>query len=176
MSRAARFFVLCLFTAACGGDDDSASTARVQTPTVYTPSDAGTVDGQEATTSTKPEGLGKYHLDTGGKGAWKPRRGKAAPPRILRLTLRTSPPGAMAHVDGTPIGVTPTYWEGPATGKPRDFVFTLRDHAMARYRFVPVTDGIVHGQLRKLVTIPPDAGAAEVAPPTGDGKATRGPS
>ena len=52
-----------------------------------------------------------------------------------------------------------------ATGKPRNFVFTRRGYAMARYRFVPVTDGVVHGTLDKLTSPQPDAGPVPAAQP-----------
>jgi hypothetical protein len=110
----------------------------------------------------------EYHLDPVSTDTWKPKRRRATSARTLRLTLRSTPPGAAAFVDGARIGPTPTYWEGAASGKPRNFVFTLRGHAMARYRFVPTTDGVVHATLKKLVAEPTDAGSApgDEAPPT----------
>jgi hypothetical protein len=73
-------------------------------------------------------------------------------PSTLHLVLRSSPPGALAAVDGTVVGPTPTYWRGAATGKPREFTFVLSGHALARYRFVPLRDGVVHATLARIVT------------------------
>lgn len=143
----------------------------MQTPAGPTPSDAGLPDAEIAhrASGTDPA----YHLDVPTSVGWRPTREQSAPARVLRLTLRSTPPGATALVDGVPIGATPTYWEGPASGKPRNFVFTLRGHSMARYRFVPTTDGVVHATLKKLAAEPADAGPAhdepaENEPPAGD--------
>jgi hypothetical protein len=151
-----------LLVPACVGDRSDAADKVMQTEAAAMPAtDAGIGDAKAAPAATD---LGGFHLDTGGADIWKPRRDKRNPSRTLRLTLRSSPPGAMAQVDGVPVGVTPTYWEGAATGKPRNFVFTLRGYSMARYRFVPVTDGVVHGKLDKLTSLPVDAGAAADIP------------
>jgi len=150
---------------ACGDDSEprASETRRMQTPNVHQPIDAGAAD---AVLIPEPHDApaGDFHLDTASTGTWQPTRKRSAPGRTLRLTLRSTPPSAMATVDGMRIGPTPTYWEGPATGKPRNFVFTLRGHAMARYRFVPTTDGVVHATLKKLVVDPTDAGVTEQRP------------
>ena len=152
-----------LLVPACVGDRGDAPDKVMQTEAVVTlPPDAGVGDARPAPVATD---LGGFHLDTGGTDVWQPQRDKRNPSRTLRLTLRSSPPGAMAHVDGVPVGATPTYWEGKATGKPRNFVFTRRGYAMARYRFVPVTDGVVHGTLDKLTSPQPDAGPVPAAQP-----------
>lgn len=44
-----------------------------------------------------------------------------------------------------------------ADGRPHEFTFVLPGYAIARYRFIPVRDGIVHGTLSPLKA-PPDAG------------------
>lgn len=77
--------------------------------------------------------------------------------RPLHIKLLSTPSGALAAVDGTPIGRTPAFWQGEFTGKPREFTFVLPGHAMARYRFVPTTNGVVHGTLVKLAAEPDDA-------------------
>lgn len=155
--------LLALTGSGCQGGDDGNSkpTREMATKTVAVVIDAGVpiIDARPPAASSLPD-LDDYHLDPGTRPTWRPTRPKSAPQHIVHLILRSSPPGAMAHVDGVPIGVTPTYWEGPAHGKPRDFVFTLRGYAMARYRFVPITDGVVYGKLTKLAVVPPDAGAA----------------
>jgi len=73
----------------------------------------------------------------------------------------------MAAVDGVRLGPTPVLWEGWLDGQAREFTFVMAGHALARYRFVPITDGIVHGSLVKI-TDDGDAGVPEipqVAPP-----------
>jgi len=72
------------------------------------------------------------------------------------------PAGAMAAVDGIQIGITPTYWAGEANGREHEFTFVLDGHATARYRFVPVTSGVIHGHLEPVAEEANDAG---VPPP-----------
>lgn len=88
--------------------------------------------------------------------------------RPIDITLRSSPPGAEVAVDGTVLGDTPAYWRGMADGKEHEFVFTMRGHAIARYRFVPVSSGVIHGRLDRIHE-ERDAGAGtpppEVVPP-----------
>ena len=79
--------------------------------------------------------------------AARPRNRNA---RTIGIILRSTPPGAIAAVDGQPIGPTPTYWEGEFTGSEREFTFALVKHAVARYRFVPTTNGVVHGRLEPI--------------------------
>jgi hypothetical protein len=95
----------------------------------------------------------------------------------IQITLRTSPPGASAAVDGTPVGTTPAYWSGDADGREHEFTFDLRGYALARYRFVPITSGVIHARLDPIayesdagVAISPEAtlphaGSVLVAPP-----------
>lgn len=77
--------------------------------------------------------------------------------RSIELVLRSTPPGAVAAVDGATVGPTPALWEGPADGRAREFTFVLPGYSIARYRFVPTHDGIVHGTLGQ-VKAQPDAG------------------
>lgn len=81
--------------------------------------------------------------------------------RAIDVTLRSSPPGAVAAVDGVSIGPTPAFWSGFADGREHQFVFTLPGHAIARYRFVPVSSGVIHARLDPIA-VERDAG---VAPP-----------
>jgi hypothetical protein len=95
----------------------------------------------------------------------------------IQITLRTSPAGASAAVDGTPVGTTPAYWAGDADGREHEFTFDLRGYALARYRFVPITSGVIHARLDPIaeetdagVAISPEAtlphtGSVLVAPP-----------
>jgi hypothetical protein len=69
----------------------------------------------------------------------------------IELVLRSTPPGAIASIDGKPIGNTPTFWHGPADGKPHEYTFTKEGYAIARYRFVSTQSGVVHGSLKALV-------------------------
>jgi hypothetical protein len=74
----------------------------------------------------------------------------------LRLTLRSTPSGATAAVDGREVGRTPLVHEMDADGQVHQFTFVLAGHAMERYRFPPVRDGVVHATLRPIEQ--PDAG------------------
>lgn len=87
--------------------------------------------------------------------------------RPIELILRSSPPGAVASIDGRPVGTTPTYWAGTADGRPRDVTFALPGYAVARYRFIAVRSGVVHGSLRRLSKPEPDGspGSGEPARP-----------
>jgi len=90
-----------------------------------------------------------------------------------QLLLRSTPAGAIAAVDGVRLGPTPVLWEGLLDGLSHEFTFVMAGHALARYKFVPVTSGIVHGTLVKL-TDDRDAGVPEIPPvqpqPTGAGR------
>jgi hypothetical protein len=101
--------------------------------------------------------LGDGHLDEdvphhGGGTLVAPR-----PPRPIDVTLQSTPPGAQVLVDGVLVGTTPTFWNGEADGREHEFVFMRRDHTTARYRFVPVTSGVIHARLER-VSEEPDAG------------------
>jgi len=79
-----------------------------------------------------------------------PGRQTARAGRPIDIVLRSSPPGATAAVDGVPIGPTPTYWAGEANGREHEFTFVMPGYAFARYRFVPITSGVVHARLEVL--------------------------
>lgn len=92
-----------------------------------------------------------YHLDPDVGDAPRPTtRGGLRDRKVIQLLLRSTPGGAMAAVDGVRLGTTPVLWEGLANGIPREFTFVLAGHALARYQFVPITDGIVHGTLARI--------------------------
>ncbi len=82
------------------------------------------------------------------------------PGRPIEVILRSVPLGANVAVDGTPVGVTPQMWSGE-TGGEHEFTFTIDGYSMARYRFIPITSGIVYARLEPVAE-EPDAG---VAPP-----------
>ncbi len=86
----------------------------------------------------------------------------------ISITLRSSPPGANVAVDGTFVGTTPAYWAGDADGREHEFTFDLRGYALARYRFVPITSGVIHARLDPIAE-ETDAGvsAEQALPKTG---------
>jgi hypothetical protein len=86
----------------------------------------------------------------------------ARPGKPIDVTLRSTPAGAQVAVDGAVIGNTPSFWSGTADGREHEFVFTMRGHAIARYRFVPVTSGVIHGRLDPIAE---DNDAGVAAPP-----------
>ena len=102
-----------------------------------------------------------FHLD-GADIEYEAARRDARPHkgRVIELVLRSSPSGAVAAIDGIPIGPTPTVWEGSTDGRPREFTFVLPGYAIARYRFIPMQSGVVHGTLGRLKS-EPDAGPIE---------------
>jgi hypothetical protein len=65
----------------------------------------------------------------------------------IDVMLRSAPPGATVSVDGVVVGTTPAYWYGAADGREHEFTFVLPGHAVARYRFVPVSNGFIHARL-----------------------------
>jgi hypothetical protein len=104
-----------------------------------------------------------FHLDD----TAPPRPGSRLAARDRKpgqLLLRSTPTGAIAAVDGVRLGATPVLWEGVFDGQTHEFTFVMAGHALARYRFVPVTNGIVHGTLIKL-TDDRDAGVPEIPTP-----------
>lgn len=115
-----------------------------------------------------------------------PARPAARAARPIDVTLRSSPSGATVAVDGVPVGVTPTYWAGDANGREHEFLFVRKGYAYARYRFVPVTSGVVHARLDPIAddraSLPPEllappapAPAPRPAAPAPDRDPTTGP-
>lgn len=95
---------------------------------------------------------------TASRAAARPRNRQARP---IDIALKSTPPGAIAAVDGQPLGATPTFWAGESDGLPHEFTFTRAGYASARYRFVPVASGVVHATLEAVTeplpasTVPP---------------------
>lgn len=87
-----------------------------------------------------------------------PERPAPQRPRLM-LTLRSTPAGAAASVDGRLVGTTPVRWEMEDDGKTHDFGFVLVGHAPWKLRFSPARDGVIHATLEPLPD-GPDAGAA----------------
>jgi PEGA domain-containing protein len=81
-----------------------------------------------------------------------PERAPAVRPREsrthLELTLRSTPAGATASVDGRVVGSTPMRWDMDDDGRPHNFAFTLQGYAPWRLRFSPTRDGVIHATLR----------------------------
>lgn len=93
------------------------------------------------------------------------------PTRPIEIILRCTPGDAEAWVDGAYLGITPQVWGGE-TGAPHTFMFKKAGYAMAQYRFVPVTTGILHPRLERVaedvdagVAPPREVAPAELAPP-----------
>jgi hypothetical protein len=100
-------------------------------------------------TTTDPES--GFHLDDPEVEYELPRRqSRQRKGPTIQIVLRSSPPGAVAAVDGVAVGPTPTLWEGTVDATPREFTFVLPGYAIARYRFVPTRSGIVHGTLEAI--------------------------
>jgi len=140
-----------LVIALVGCKEPAPSPATQQQPA---PRDAG-VDG--ITTIVGYDPASGMHLDDD-----TPSRPPVARPQPklvhpIDIILRSSPSGARASVDGTEVDRTPTFTQVEA-GKPHEFTFNLEGHAFARYRFVPVANGIVHARLEPIAE-DVDAGA-----------------
>ena len=122
--------------------------------------DAGVYASAPQPVHVDPSGM---HLDEAGehKPIIPPAPQRA--PRPIDVTLRSTPPGAQVMVDGTIVGYTPTFWPGDADGREHEFLFVMSGFATARYRFVPVTSGVIHARLEPIVE-EPDAGVPEQPP------------
>jgi hypothetical protein len=169
---------------ACSGRDDpkrGASPAKVREPGNRSEAPPPTIedarsspDERPPATARDPSDRGSKRVDTAGDVGPQPspyhlddtdveyeptrREARARRGRPIELVLRSSPPGAMAAVDGVTVGPTPTFWEGVADGRPREFTFVLPGHTVARYRFVATHSGVVHGTLDRLKEEEGDAG------------------
>lgn len=125
-----------------------------------------------ASVPTAPDRGQPVHVDDSPHVASNPTPRATHP---IEVTLRSTPAGATAAVDGTPVGSTPAFWGGDADGHEHEFTFELRGYALARYRFVPVTSGVVHARLEPIIeetdagvspeTAAPATGAVLVNPP-----------
>jgi hypothetical protein len=114
-----------------------------------------------------PRPLGPIPLDqTVGVRTDDQRRPPPAnrPGRPIDVILRSTPQLAQAAVDGVPLGPTPAYWSGMADGHEHEFTFVLPGHAVARYRFVPITSGVIHARLDPIGDDQTDAGVADPPP------------
>lgn len=78
-----------------------------------------------------------------------PERTTPSRPRLM-LTLRSTPAGAAASVDGRLVGTTPVRWEMEDDGKSHEFGFVLVGHTPWKLRFSPARDGVIHATLEAL--------------------------
>ena len=119
-----------------------------------------------ATPSTADAGADAVPMSPVADGGAQVRPAQTRPGRPIEIILRSSPPGAQVSVDGSLLGPTPQLWVGE-TGAEHEFTFTAPDYAMARYRFRPITTGILHARLEPVAE-EIDAGVSappEVVPP-----------
>lgn len=147
--------------AASAGGDAPIATKSTEDDDARRPTDPHVDTGASAVPAA---GAGEFHLDdpeVDYDPMRRPTAGRKA--RALELVLRSTPPGAVAAVDGVTVGPTPALWEGSGDGRAREFTFVLPGYAIARYRFVPTQSGVVHGTLGRLKA-QPDAGPVEPAP------------
>lgn len=142
MSRARA--ALLVAVAACSGSSDAPRTEPAAAPVADAGADAISTRAVPDPGTTSPT-----------------RPGPKRPGRAIEIILRSNPPGAQVAVDGTPYGATPQVWSGE-TGAEHEFTFTLGGHAMARYRFIPITTGILHARLEPVAE---DVDAGVAAPP-----------
>lgn len=94
------------------------------------------------------------------------------PGHPIDVMLRSTPPGAIVSVDGIVAGTTPAYWYGTADGREHEFTFVLPGHAIARYRFVPVSNGFIHARLTPVS----DKSDSDAEVDEGEGSASPGAS
>lgn len=145
MVRVARSLAIAAACAGCSGE----GAPQVPPPTPPAPPQDAAIDGVTVLPSVDP--LSGMHLDEGPAPARvAASRPKNRPARPIDVTLKSEPQGALAAVDGRPIGTTPTFWAGESDGLEHEFTFALAGHATARYRFVPITSGVLHAQLRPV--------------------------
>jgi hypothetical protein len=150
---------LAVVAGGCSGDDKPKQPE--QKPLIRL--DAGVPQLRPTGPMADPSGM---HLDddSGSRVVAQPMGNRQA--RDIEITLRSSPPGARVSVDGSPLGNTPAFCNCKADGREHEFLFQLPSHAIARYRFVPVTSGVIHARLDPIAE-EPDAGVAlppEVVP------------
>jgi hypothetical protein len=129
------------------------------------------------TTITGFDPLSGMHLDDDGHRTDTPQPAVVQPAHAghpVDITLRSSPSGAEVAVDGRNVGATPTFSTVIADGSEHEFTFVLPHHTVARYRFVPVTSGVLHARLEPVIDEPPsgaegDDDSPEAAPTPGAG-------
>jgi len=142
MARLSFAAALCL--CACGGERkeppvrDAPAATAVPAPVPDSPLGA------------PPAPTGPVHYDDDAPARPPRGAGTARAGRPIEILLRSSPVVARVSVDGRPLGNTPQLWQGEADGRPHEFTFQADGYALARYRFLPVTSGIVHASLEVM--------------------------
>ncbi|HEY4238875.1 MAG TPA: hypothetical protein VGM88_03635 [Kofleriaceae bacterium] len=101
-----------------------------------------------------PVATGPVHYDDDVPDHRPSRAGGARAGRPIEILLRSSPVIAQVAVDGRPLGATPQLWQGEADGKLHEFTFRANGYALARYRFLPITSGVVHASLEVITDEP----------------------
>lgn len=143
-----------LLAIGCLGLGCSGDSAAPPPPAVGAPGDAA-LDGVPS--------LGPYDPATSAPGSRRPSKPRS--PRAIDIMLRSTPTGAGVYVGNEYVGTTPTIWTGEPATEPVDFVFVKPNHAPARYKFIPITSGLVHGRLEPLAVDARDAGLEPLIAP-----------
>jgi hypothetical protein len=131
------------------------------------PPQDGTAAGSEPTAGA--------HADEASPPPRTPGRARSRPVRPIDVTLKSEPYGALAEVDGRPIGTTPTLWAGESDGQAHEFTFSLAGFAKAHYRFVPITSGVLHATLLPIVQEPQSGLEPLIAPKLAPGASAAPP-
>lgn len=131
-----RALAIALTIAACSSNKEPPA------PAPPPPADAAVIDG--ITTIGTPDPNAHVDDDPTQPPVIRPKDKR--PGRQIEILLRSSPPNAKVYVDGLEVGYTPTYWVGE-TGAEHEFTFSLPKHALARYKFFPITTGTLHARL-----------------------------
>ena len=165
MSSAWKLIVAALVLAACSDKSDTRPTPDSKPLPVV--ADAGVGSAGPSVPFDPSAG----HLDDGPNTVAGVRPPARRATRPIELVLRSTPNAARVFVDGEDRGVTPVLWQGE-TGE-HIFTFVKKDHAMARYRFWAITNGIVHarldpvaGEIKPGAPQPPELVAPVPPPPT----------
>ena len=127
--------------------------------------DAG-VDGITAIVAFDP--ASGMHLDDDSNSApGKPSRRPKVQGVPIGILLKSEPTNANVSVDGEYLGVTPKYWSGTADGTEHVFAFTKANYALAHYKFVPISSGVLHATLVRVSSGETlDAGLDPIIAPT----------
>lgn len=151
--------ILLIALGACGGGGGPPAPPPASAAPAPVRTDSG---APQVTTISLDPGAG-MHLDGEVPHHASASEGRRAR-RPIDVILRSTPSGARAAVDGVPLGATPAYWSGEADGHEHEFTFVLPGFAVARYRFVPITSGIVHARLQRVADEPHVDPPPEIAP------------
>jgi hypothetical protein len=165
-----RLGVALVLVAACGSGKSDAPVKPVA-PVKHapaTPPGITTISGFDPASGLHVDDDDTHHTDT--PQPFTVAAAHAGKP--VDITLRSSPTGAEVAVDGRVVGTTPAYSSVMADGGAHEFTFMLPHHTVARYRFVPVTSGVLHARLEPVIDEPPqqaDDDSPESAPVPGAG-------